>query len=210
MPLIEKHILDFGPKVAVCEVRESEQHWGAYMREISDYNRGLFEGITNPKRRMEFLFSRYLLTQLTGDRNVVVSYNESGCPQIAQGHVSISHSGNYIAVAVAEDPVGLDIQTFDMKIGRIAPKFLHEDEWAFIPKEEQIRYQTFIWAAKEALYKLDGQGGLIFKKQLLVDPFGIEESWQVGGVVKREQPRNCNLLMQDARDYALVIAGWNE
>lgn len=71
---------------------------------------------------------------------------------------SVSHSGDYWACAVAEQPLGLDLQKH--KGGRledIARRFFHPQEADWLERNG-IEYFYDVWAAKESYVKWTGQG----------------------------------------------------
>ena len=83
-------------------------------------------------------------------------------------YFSLSHSENMVAVAVADCPVGVDIE----KIGnlknqsRVAEKILSETELAEYKRialcdDSAKEFLLDVWTKKESLFKLDGKGGFI-------------------------------------------------
>jgi len=95
--------------------------------------------------------------------------------------VSLSHSGAWVAALLAPPgtAVGVDVEVVRDKAFRIARKFLNTDELAAIealsphypnpPTEASIVLFSLLWSAKETLYKLAGQRGIIFRQNLLLD-----------------------------------------
>ena len=87
-------------------------------------------------------------------------YNEYGAPYIEGGpHFSISHCKRGIAVAVSENPIGIDIEAIRTFSPELMRKTMNEDEQlritsSAIPEVEFIRF----WTQKEALLKLQGTG----------------------------------------------------
>lgn len=75
---------------------------------------------------------------------------------------SISHSGDYVCVAVARGiEIGVDIQKFQENRDRLAKRFYAEGELKKLEglNEEEKRQEFFrIWTRKEALLKADGCG----------------------------------------------------
>ncbi|MDR1796815.1 MAG: 4'-phosphopantetheinyl transferase superfamily protein [Clostridiales Family XIII bacterium] len=71
-------------------------------------------------------------------------------------HFSLSHSGDVAACAVAESPVGIDVEEF---AEYIVPLALAEGERAHIArsKEPQVEF-TRLWTLKEACLKYSGAG----------------------------------------------------
>ena len=87
-------------------------------------------------------------------------YNDYGAPYIEGGpYFSISHCKRGIAVAVSENPIGIDIEAIRIFSPDLMRKTMNEDEQlritsSAIPEVEFIRF----WTQKEALLKLQGTG----------------------------------------------------
>ena len=87
-------------------------------------------------------------------------YNDYGAPYIEGGpYFSISHCKRGIAVAVSENPIGIDIEAIRSFSPDLMRKTMNEDEQQRItssatPDQEFIR----LWTQKEALLKLQGTG----------------------------------------------------
>ena len=80
------------------------------------------ENISNEVRKKERIISRFLLETLVG-RKVEVKYADSGKPFCDGMHFSISHTKNFVAVIVSNEPVGVDIEYKSDRIFRITEKF---------------------------------------------------------------------------------------
>lgn len=77
-----------------------------------------------------------------------------GCPI----EFSLSHSGSYVAVAISNKPVGIDIQKIDevnLKIRKFI--FTEKDEKEYQNSEDKLMTFYKKWTRKEAQYKLDGR-----------------------------------------------------
>ena len=87
-------------------------------------------------------------------------YNDYGAPYIEGGpYFSISHCKTGIAVAVSENPIGIDIEAIRTFSPEVMRKTMSLDEQQRItssatPDQEFIR----LWTQKEALLKLQGTG----------------------------------------------------
>jgi 4'-phosphopantetheinyl transferase len=98
--------------------------------------------------------------QMPVNEQPIFLYNEYGAPFIEGGpYFSISHCKVGIAVAVSENPIGIDIETIRVFKPDLMYKTMNEDEQLRImssitPEEEFIR----LWTQKEALLKLQGTG----------------------------------------------------
>ena len=98
--------------------------------------------------------------QLPINQQPTFLYNDYGAPYIEGGpHFSISHCKRGIAVAVSENPIGIDIEAIRTFKPELMRKTMNEDEQLRItssatPEVEFIRF----WTQKEALLKLQGTG----------------------------------------------------
>ena len=98
--------------------------------------------------------------QLPINQQPTFLYNDYGAPYIEGGpHFSISHCKRGIAVAVSENPIGIDIEairTFSPDLMRktMSPAEQQRITSSATPDQEFIR----LWTQKEALLKLQGTG----------------------------------------------------
>lgn len=71
---------------------------------------------------------------------------------------SVSHSQNIWACAVAQNPLGLDVQhRNECEYEKIAKRFFHVAEYEYLKKNKFAQFHK-IWAAKESYVKYTGQG----------------------------------------------------
>lgn len=112
------------------------------------------------KMLCELLAEWSRLHQLPINQQPIFLYNDYGAPYIEGGpHFSISHCKRGIAVAVSENPIGIDIEAIRTFSPDLIRKTMNEDEQlritsSAIPEVEFIRF----WTQKEALLKLQGTG----------------------------------------------------
>lgn len=108
-----------------------------------------------PNRRDIERFATFLLLKEIQLEDQI-QYNEFGKPLLKDGRfISISHDKNFVGIILHESDVGLDIQTAEERIHRIASKFCNENELARFHSTED---RTAIWCAKEAIFKFSGTG----------------------------------------------------
>ena len=94
--------------------------------------------------------------------DLIFSYNEYGKPmlkEVSNIHFSISHCKEAIAVAVADRPVGIDVETLRMPSEALAEKVMDKGEkLRFDISDTPEDFFTAIWTAKEAVMKCRGTG----------------------------------------------------
>lgn len=86
----------------------------------------------------------------------------SGAPRLVSSyhdyHISISHSGSYVALVLSEGQygVGVDIQVASDKLRQVAPRFMSPTELAYyrdLTTSEANEWLYTVWGLKEAAYK---------------------------------------------------------
>ncbi len=95
------------------------------------------------------------------DYNITVTAN--GKPIFAdhrEMHFNISHTGPYVVCAIADCPLGVDIDGGRDVRDRVAERFFSEAECQWIKADMSKAKERFfvLWTAKEAYAKLTGEG----------------------------------------------------
>ena len=89
-------------------------------------------------------------------------YNEHGKPFLKdhpEVHFNISHCKNGIAVAVSDQPIGIDIESYhQINEGLIRYTMNEEEERIINESDDPARTFTEYWTKKEAVFKLRGTG----------------------------------------------------
>ena len=165
-------------------------------------------------RQAQWLAGRVLVQQMlaaAGPAPLPQLRNDAaGRPWLAGGGpqpaVSLSHSGAWVAALLAPPgtALGIDVEVVRDKAQRIARKFLNDQELAGLTAislppcpglNADQELCSLLWSAKETLYKLAGQRGLIFRENLLLDlpagpwplPGALPARLRRGGAVSRHQ-----------------------
>ena len=91
------------------------------------------------------------------EKNTEFTKEEYGGWSVKGAHVSLSHSGGAIAVAVSRAPVGVDIEKIaPPKSESMAERIMNEaelSEYSSLPDGEKEERLISIWTAKEAIFK---------------------------------------------------------
>ena len=111
------------------------------------------------------LFARWRLAEASGlaPSEIEISHDEKGKPfcKSLPLSVSLSHSGPYIAVAVGQSPVGVDVERKrKINLSVSARWFRPEEHKLLLSLPEAERPSTFLrlWTLKEAALKYTGEG----------------------------------------------------
>ena len=90
--------------------------------------------------------------------------NEYGKPfleNVPNFHFNLSHAGKYVACAVGDTSVGIDVEILDPINLKIAERYFCGSETEYIlskPNEDQTKAFYEIWTKKEAYIKYKGKG----------------------------------------------------
>ncbi|OGX83655.1 hypothetical protein BEN49_12340 [Hymenobacter coccineus] len=117
------------------------------------------------------------------------------------------HSGEWAAALLATGGrVGVDVELVRDKARRISTKFLADNELAAAQAVGTDAHFTLLWSAKETLYKLAERRGLIFKEQLLLEPFAAAPAGEIPVLLRLadNQSRHRICYFQPAAGYVLT------
>lgn len=108
----------------------------------------------NEARRREHLAWRRIVRRELG-RSVVIDYNAVGAPTVdtPNKHISVAHCRTSVVVAIADERVGVDIESLDRDFERAKARFMSSAEAALADHD---KWGAMVWTAKEAIYKLYG------------------------------------------------------
>ena len=109
-----------------------------------------------------YVMLRELLEQRGLAHPFLFAYNEHGKPYLKgypEVHFNLSHCKNGIAVAVSDQPVGIDIESYRSVSESLLKYTMNEEEQRIIQtSDDPTRTFTEYWTKKEAVFKLRGTG----------------------------------------------------
>jgi 4'-phosphopantetheinyl transferase len=181
----------------------------------------LLPATADARRQAQWLAGRQLAHALFGEMptplppETRVQNDATGRPWLlgapAGTVVSLSHSGEWVAAVLAQGGrAGVDVELVRDKAQRLAKKFLADNEWAHAraatAQADADTHYTLLWSAKEALYKLAAQRGIIFREQLLLHEFSPQTSGEIPAtlVLNEDQTRHRICYTQPAPGYVLT------
>jgi len=199
------------------KIKHSE-HTHILVWEITETKKDLLQNITltvGSKERLNgmrsdwhqrgFLSVRQLLREV-GYSDKDLFYTEDGKPHLKDGkRISITHSFTFSAIAISTHAIGIDIEKNREKIIKIAPKFV-ADEYDFMAEENVIEFLTVVWGAKESLFKIHPDGGLLFKHHLPIEPFKLTDKKTKGWIKKDTFYEVYQIYFEQFKGFTLVYA----
>lgn len=119
-------------------------------------------------------------------------------------HISLTHSYPWVGAVMCEkSAVGIDLEQPKEKLKRIAYKFLNELE--IQEANNDVGKLCVYWCAKEALYKLKGEKGIIFKENLSISPFELKDKIDlVGNIIVNGTIQTYKMRAEKANKTYLV------
>ncbi len=162
--------------------------------EIEIYNR-----IGSPHRKSEWLTSRAIIQKMLG-AEVTTTYSKIGAPCLigSNKRVSISHSGDLVAVYISDEECGIDIERCDRDFSRVQNRFLSPEELSLLTPEGI----AIAWGVKEAAYKLFGRADIEFATMFTIKEMNIAESYATLYYQQREY--RFNLIQVDNYNIAYI------
>lgn len=178
MPLIKLNKI--GKKAYWClwEITETEDEIRNKVY-LSSEGKSELERVGHLTKRKERLAARACIQELA--EAMSIPYNgifkdDHNKPHLI-GHkhqISISHSYPFaVGIIHKQLPVGIDIEKPTDKLIRLGYRFLNKDELQNAGADS--KKLCVYWTGKEAIYKLNGKRGLIFKQDIRIYPFQLSK-----------------------------------
>lgn len=204
MPLFKTILANEHTTIFVWKIDESYDYLfqNIYLNERS---LGRIEKMKSESHRLGFISVRYLLKEAGYDDSNLF-YTDDGKPHLTDGkHISITHSYTFSAIIISTTEVGIDMEKNRDKIKRIAHKFV-DTESDFLNEENLVEQLTVIWGAKESLYKIHPDGGLLFKQHLPIEEFQLQDKQTKGWIKKDNFYENYDIFFEQIEGFTLVYA----
>lgn len=154
---------------------------------------------------------RYALQQEYGAdlETLVIKEGEYGKPYFEQRreiHFNISHSGEYVALVLSDNEVGIDIQQVRPVRGGLVEKLCDENERKYVYASDNAE-KAFItlWALKESYIKAIGKG-----MSFPMDKINFRLENFSGELHGRISNREGMYYVKDLGDYMLAVCDIGE
>lgn|GEM_PF-786608 len=116
--------------------------------------------------RESYIISKYFLRILLSKfihlsaTEIEYSYTGNHKPALPEIQFNMSHSENYVLIAISEHPIGIDIEYVNrnFNFSEMMPMCFNQQESSFILNDDPITKFYLLWTRKEALLKATGEG----------------------------------------------------
>lgn len=149
---------------SIDDLNTTQEH--TLISELSTSESARYSSTRNPKKRREYLASRYLIRRALKHHypnfnSFSITERESSPPLIAElprgSHISLSHSNGFICFAIANCPVGIDVElsTKLRDFTALSHEIMTRKEIKKLERQTSDARDYFyrVWCAKEAYYK---------------------------------------------------------
>lgn len=204
MPLFKTITHNTSTTLFVWKIEESLQDLESTVS-LNEHSRNRINGMRSESHIKGFLAVRKLLEE-AGLSDFDLFYTEDGKPHLKDGrNITISHSFEFSVIAISNTEIGVDIEKNRDKIQRISSKFIGK-EADYLVDEQLTEQLTVIWGAKESLFKIHPDGGLLFIEHLPIDPFNLHHKKTTGHILKEPYKENYAIYFDIFEGYTLVYA----
>ena len=208
MALVYQKEIQDSATLAIWKIEESAEVLVAKLQ-LDEQEQAYFESLGQNMRQLHWLATRVLLrTLLQTEHYIDCKADAHGKPYLVNfpHRISLSHSYDYAAVMISETrAVGIDIELIKPKIEAVAPKFLTDTERSFIDPDHAVAHLYSCWAAKEAVYKLQGKSGISFKEHIHLQPFAYAENGTLRALLQsKEDTATLDVAFERFGSYVLA------
>ncbi|MCP4439108.1 MAG: 4'-phosphopantetheinyl transferase superfamily protein [Aureispira sp.] len=166
---------------------------------------------SNPKSQRHWLASRYALKHIWGInwQDLIRTESRRLYWPNSKNYLSLSHSGDNIALVKSNLKTGIDIQIESPKLERIASKFIAKKDLEQFQQHPNYKDILHIhWCSKEAMFKAYMKGQVKFIEHLHLIDLDLEnlEKGQCKGLLsKPNEQENYSIFHQKLANYWLAV-----
>ena len=205
MPLFNQINLSPLTELYLWKITEdlSDLYEAAILNEVSHLR---LDAMKSKAHKKGFIAVRMLL-QSIGYTDFDLYYDSNGKPHLKDGkHISISHSGEFSAIVISEEEVGLDLERLKSKILKIAFRYMEVSHLEGLNEIEQIKKATVIWGIKESVFKIKNEQGISFLDHIFETPFAFDDKQAIATLVYNNQTEKFSIQFNLIEDYIFVCA----
>ena len=138
-------------KLFVLDIELAFRHKKVLLESVNESQKEKALKFKSENDQIRSLASSYLMNKLSKEP---LQFNDTGKPFYQNGpHFNVSHSGQYIVMAVSNKDIGVDIEENKEKDMSMLIRIFNEAEAKMIKEHADFYY---LWCAKESLIKCIG------------------------------------------------------
>ena len=181
-------------KLYVIDIELAYRHKKTLLESVSEVQKTKALKFKNEPDQIRSLTSSYLMNKLSKEP---LQFNDMGKPFYQNGpYFNVSHSGQYIVMAVSNKEVGVDIEENNDKDMSALIRIFNEAEAKMIKEHADFYY---LWCAKESLIKCIGSS--VSKiKEVPALPFNGVKSF-------KGQDYYCKTFIEDKHIISITRVG---
>ena len=173
---------------------------------LNDVSHLRLDAMKSEAHKKGFIAVRMLL-QYIGYNDFDLYYDSNGKPHLKDGkQISISHSGEFSAIVISEQEVGLDLERLKSKILKIAFRYMEVSHLEGLNEIEQIKKATVIWGIKESIFKIKNEQGISFLDHIFEDSFEIDDFQTTATLIFNDLSEKFKIQFNSVEDYIFVCA----
>jgi 4'-phosphopantetheinyl transferase EntD len=172
-----------------------------------------YSGISALHRKKEWLATRALLNELTG-QSYLIQYHSDGRPYLTnnQFNISISHSNGFVAILLHSLFMpGIDIELLNRQVGKVASRFLSAEELVVCNEKTELSNHLMLlhWCAKEAIFKMIPLTNIEFATDILIQINDLtENNGSFSGIFNNKSSQILIPLYFAEESDVLLVWGW--
>lgn len=182
MPILKPSVLQFYPladvKVHLWQLTETLDELCSLLPDSSILKEAPYSDFKSEKRKKEWVAIRVLLSRVC-ELPLSICYCPNGKPFLAPAvaEISISHTKEVVGLSFSSQSIGMDVEHLDPRPLRLVSQFLNIDDFNpfSVPYAELMA--TFMWSAKESVYKLVSIPELELKAHISLFPETVDEQY---------------------------------
>ena len=201
MPIIEDLNLSSNTRLIVWEISENLVDLRSEVLLDKDSAKLLADRKSEIHKK-QFLAIRNILKEISV-HNQNLKYDEFGRPFLTDDkNISITHSGNYAALIISDQKVGIDIEVVGDSILKITNKFLETE--LIYPQVLEKEAALIYWNIKESIFKLVKNSGVDFKKNIIVLPLDFKNNCTKSWYLNEDTIDSFDSYFKISKNYTLA------
>ncbi|MGV1011462.1 MAG: 4'-phosphopantetheinyl transferase family protein [Flavobacterium sp.] len=205
MPLYKEIVCNENAKLYLWKITE-EIEFFKHAVLLKDVSQKRVDAMKSESHQKGFLAVRMLL-QHVGYTDFDLYYDAFGKPHLSDGKcISISHSHTFSAIAISDQPIGLDVEQVKEKVLKIASRFMDVSHLENLSDAEKMKKATVIWGIKESIFKIKNETGISFPKHIFEEEFNLESKKTIAQLQFNAKTENFNVVFDSVEEYIYVCA----